>query len=368
MKANAGGEFRADILAYFESLRIKDGPYGRYRYAASGTRPVAYASAYSAMARHMLGNLDAVSARQKKEWADHILSFQDEDGFFREQALAHPGSWYVPPHMDWCGWWHMSCHAIIGLAALGAVARREFAALKPYCNEKLLRQWLAKRDMNQMSFVGNEVLNVGQLLQYARDFQHSRDAGRAMEILFDWMDRTQDAATGQWGKSFAAPEDRNSAYQGAYHFYLLYAYDRRPVQHPERIVDFMLSMQTAQGGFGIRADTSGCEDIDAIDPLARMYFQTPHRRADIEASLRRAFDWVLKNRTPDGGFAFIRNKDMFYGSNLMYSKENEGSAFATWWRTLSLAVVSQVVKEHPLAKIPWEFIRCPGYQVWPEWR
>ncbi|MDD5483698.1 MAG: hypothetical protein PHP98_08625, partial [Kiritimatiellae bacterium] len=355
--------FRGQMLAFFESLRVPDGAYGRYRYAAGQTYPVLYASLYAAMARHMLHDIATVSATQKKEWIAHIQSFQAEDGLFKDEKIAHPGSWYVPPHMEWCGWWHLSCHAIIGLTALGAVAGREFAVLKPYYDEKFLRKWLAARDADKMDFAGNEVLNLGQLLQYARDFQNAKPAGRAMEIVLDWLDENQDAAAGLWGRAFVTPEDRNKAYQGAYHFFLLYDYDRRPIRHAEQIIDFMLSMQTAQGGFGIHENTGGCEDIDAIDPLARLYFRTPHRHADIEQSLRRAFDWVLLNRTPDNGFAFFRDRDMFYGSRLMYSGRDEGSAFATWWRMLSLAVMSRVVRDHPLAQIPWQFIRCPGYQL-----
>ncbi|MBU4200370.1 MAG: hypothetical protein KKG09_10085 [Verrucomicrobia bacterium] len=358
-------EFRSNILAFFESLRLPDGGYGRYRYAACQTQPVLYASLYAAMARHLLCDLDRQSPAQKAEWIAYIQSFQDDDGFFKDPPIAHPGSWYVPPHMEWCGWWHLSCHAIIGLTALDAVAAREFAVLKPYYDEKFLRQWLAARDMNKIDFVGNEVLNLGQLLQYARDFQHVRPAGRAMEIVLDWLDAAQDAATGLWGRAFVTPEDRNKAYQGAYHFFLLYDYDCRPIRYPERIIDFMLTMQTPQGGFGIHANTSGCEDIDAIDPMTRLYFKTLYRQADIEASLRRAFDWVLQNQTPDGAFAFICNQDMFYGSRLMYSGKNEGSAFAAWWRMLSLAIMSQVMTDHPLSQIPWQFVRCPGYQLAP---
>jgi len=55
---------------------------------------------------------------------------------------------------------------------------------------------------------------------------------------------------------------------------------------------------------------------------------------------------------------------MFYGSRLMYSGRDEGSSFATWWRMLSLAILSQVVQDHALAQIPWQFVRCPGYQIW----
>ena len=213
-----------------------------------------------------------------------------------------------------------------------------------------------------MDYVGNEVLNLGQVLQYARDFQNCSRAQRPMEMIFDWLDRVQNPDTGQWG-AFGTPEERNKSYQGAYHFYLLYEYDKRPVKHVERIIDTMLEMQTPQGGFGIHPNTSGCEDIDAIDPLVRYSQHAPgHRRADVTAALRRAFDWVLQNRTPDGGFAFIRDRDFFYGSKLMYSAKDQGSMFATWWRMLALAILSRAVTNHPLARVKWQYLRCPGYQ------
>jgi len=354
--------FRKEILDYFESLQCRDKGCGRYRYAAGQTRPVLYASIYAALSRHLLNDLQNPDSSLNQEWLAHIQSFQDNDGFFKDQPIAHPGSWYVPPHMEWCGWWHLSCHAIIALTALGAVASREFTVLKPFYEEKFMGKWLAARDFDKIDFVGNEVLNLGQLLQYARDFQNITPAGRAMEIVLDWLDKTQDASTGMWGKSFVTPAERNRAYQGAYHFLLLYEYDRRPIRHAERIIDFMLSMQTPQGGFGIHENTSGCEDIDAIDPLARLYFHADYRRREIEKSLLKTYGWVLENRTPDGGFAFIRGQEMFYGSRLMYSGKDEGSSFAAWWRMLSLAILSQVVRNHPLAQIQWKFVRCPGYQ------
>ncbi len=356
-------DFSARILAFFESLRLQAGEYGRYRYAACQAQPILYASLYAAMVRHLLGDFESLVPSRRSEWVAYIQSFQGQDGLFKDPLLAHPGSWYVPPHMEWCGWQHLSCHAIIGLAALGAVAEREFAFLEPYYNESFLGRWLVMRDLDKIDFVGNEVLNLGQLLQYARDFQGIRPAGRAMEIVLAWLDAAQDASTGMWGRSLASPAERNKAYQGAYHFFLLYAYDRHPIRHADRIVDFMLSMQTPQGGFGIHADTSGCEDIDAIDPLARLHGQTDYRRQDIEQALRCACEWVLQNRTPDDGFAFIRNREMFYGSRLMTSGINEGSAFAAWWRTLSLAILCQVVQNHELAGIPWQFVHCPGYQL-----
>ncbi len=356
--------FKRETLDFYEALRCREGGYGRYRYAACQDRPVLYASIYSALARHLLGEVQGFDPNLKNEWIKYIQSFQDDDGFFKDALIAHPGSWYVPPHMEWCGWWHLTCHAIIGLTALGKVVEREFSALRPYYDEKFLRQWLAARDFNKVDFVGNEVLNLGQLLQYARDFHHVRPAGRAMEIVFDWLDKTQDAKTGLWGLKFDTPGEMNKAYQGAYHFYLLYEYDRRPVSFVERVIDSMLSMQTGQGGFGIHENTSGCEDIDAIDPLCRFYSKTEYRRDDILRALDRALAWVLSNRVADNGFVFIRNSEMFYGSKYMFSGPREGSSFATWWRMLSLAIICQVVENHPLSSCPWMFVKCPGYQFW----
>ncbi|MCX6993205.1 MAG: hypothetical protein NT011_08705 [Kiritimatiellaeota bacterium] len=361
--------FRNEILRFFESLRVADsaGGYGRYRYAACQTRPILYASIYSALARHLLNELQSFDVNRKKEWITYIQSFQDDDGFFKDAIIAHPDSWYVPPHMEWCGWWHLSCHAIMAMTALEGVVGKEFKIIQPFYDETYLHDWLNRRDQEKFDFVGNEILNLGQLLQYARDFHHIRPAGRAMEIVFEWLDKTQDANTGLWGLKFDTPEDMNKAYQGAYHFYLLYEYDRRPVAYIERIIDSMLSMQTALGGFGIfpdRTNTSGCEDIDAIDPLCRYYFKTKYRREDICQALNRAFAWVLRNRVADKGFVFIKDAEMFYGSKYMFSGPQEGSSFATWWRMLCLAIIAQVQKEHPLANYPWQFLECPGYQCW----
>jgi hypothetical protein len=38
--------------------------------------------------------------------------------------------------------------------------------------------------------------------------------------------------------------------------------------------------------------------------------------------------------------------------------------FPTWFRLLSLALIAQVLAEHPLGRMPWWFVRCPGMQFW----
>ncbi|MCS7180125.1 MAG: hypothetical protein N2589_04195 [bacterium] len=45
----------------------------------------------------------------------------------------------------------------------------------------------------------------------------------------------------------------------------------------------------------------------------------------------------------------------------MYSKINESSMFATWFRTLSISLIGKVIKK---LDIGWKFVNCPGFQFW----
>ena len=211
-------------LAYIENMRIIKSSYGQYRYGASTKKPVLYASCYAAMARHLYRDLDNISSQERKEWISYIQSFQDDDGLFKDPAIEGEG-WYTEPHMEWCGWRHLSCHVIIALTALGAVCKKQFKVSEPFFDNKYMLQWLEERDFeNRPGFVGNEILNIATLLQYARDFHADKMAGKAMELIFEWLDKEQDPHTGMWGRHFETKEDMNYAYQGAYHYYLLYFY------------------------------------------------------------------------------------------------------------------------------------------------
>jgi len=358
------GKIREKTLKYIDSMRIKKNPYGRYCYSASTKRPVLYASCYAAIARHLSRDLDNVSSEERKEWVSYIQSFQDDDGLFKDPAIEGEG-YYTEPHMEWCGWRHLSCHVIIALTALGTVCKKEFKMLEPFFDSRYMIQWLKKRDLeNKPGFVGNEILNIATLLQYARDFQDEKRAGNVMELIFDWLDKEQDPHTGMWGRYFGTKEDINQVYQGAYHYYLLYFYDKREFKYINKIIDVLLSLQTQQGGFGIHENTNGCEDIDAIDVLARLYTKTDYRHKDIAKTLLKAEEWVLSNQNKDGGFVFIRDKEFKYGHDLMYSGMNESAMFPTWWRLLSLAYIGKALSGSEIGKFNWQFLRCSGYQFW----
>lgn len=155
---------------------------------------------------------------------------------------------------------------VTALTCLGAVAKKPLRFLDPFLSNTAppserqsgslshgssgLVKWLESRNWErQPDFVGNEVLNVGTLLQYARDFQKDDRCRPAMRELLDWMTTHHlSDQTGLWGRlDVKNPRELSRAVQGGYHFWLLYFYDRLPIPHLERVIDSCLATQNAYG-------------------------------------------------------------------------------------------------------------------------
>ena len=363
-------EIRSRTLAYVEAQRLKDAAYGRYRYSHDSRRETLYSSCYAAMTRGLYNDLDSVTSQQRNEWIDYLQSHQDDDGLFRDPAIFGEG-WYKGDPLT-CGRSHLTCHVIVALRCLGAVARRPIQWLDPFCQAGAIERWLTERNWGaRVDSTGNEVMNVGALLQYVRDFQQHPKAGRTLQALLAWMEKHHlNPETGLWGMlDVSDPVQRSRAVQGAYHFWPLCTYDGRPIPFPERAADSVLATQNPQGGFGWGVhnrdkpfNSSACEDIDSIEPLFRFLQMSDYRRADIRAALERTLPWVLSNQNTDGGFVFTRDSAFEYGHPVMRSGPDESAMFPTWFRTLTLAYLGRALPESLLGAYPWHFRRCPGYQ------
>lgn len=366
-------DLRQTALAFIAGNQA--GSAGRYRYAAGCALPTLYASCYAAMARHLLGDLGALGATERAAWIAYLNAHQDDDGLYRDPLIFGQG-WYADDPL-WCGRPHLSCHAIVALACLGGVAAKPMRWLDPWLDPEALRSWLAARDWGvRVGWTGNEIMNVGTLLQYARDTHNDARAGKAVQVLLEWLATHHlNAATGVWGDvDVSLPLWRSHAVQAAYHGWPLFFYDGVRIPHLERAIDTVLATQNPLGGFGCGVHnaaepfmSSACEDIDSIDPLCRMQQLTEYRRADIDAALARAAAWVLTNQVPAGGFVFFRNRPFEYGHAELRGEADQGAMFPTWFRLLSLALIGRALPEHPLGRLPWQFVRCPGMQFWGEY-
>ncbi len=360
---------RASVLDFIASCALPERGPGRYRYSLACTEPTLYSSTYAAMARSLLGALDDADA---EGWAAYLSAHQDDDGLFRDPVIFGQG-WYADDPL-WCGRPHLTCHVITALTCLGVVAARPLVWLDPWRDCDALAVWLEGRDWGaRVGWTGNEIMNVGTLLQYARDFHHDARAGAAVECLLDWLaEHHLNPATGVWGDvDMTDPLGRSHAVQAAYHWWPLLAYDGRPFPHVDRALDTVLATQNPRGGFGWGVHnpaepfaSSACEDIDSLDPLARMARQTTYRQADVQAALRTGAQWVLANQTPDGGFVFIRDRAFEYGHPQLRGETDRGAMFPTWFRLLSLALADTAAPGSVSGDIPRQFTSCPGMQFW----
>ena len=365
--------FRKNILAFIGHHRISGDGAGRYRYSVMTDTPTLYSSTYAAMTRSLLDDLKEIGDGDRTEWVGYLNGHQDDDGLFRDPVIFNQGCWYKDDPL-WCGRPHLTCHVIIALTCLGAAAAKPFRWLDQWREPDALIRWLEERDWGaRVSWTGNEIMNVGTLLQYSRDFHNDTRAGKAVAVLLEWMASHHiNPETGVWGAvDVRDPVWRSHAVMAAYHLWPLFFYDKVPVPYVERAVDTVLATQNQFGGFGCGvhngaepSKSSACEDIDSIDPLCRMSRLTDYRRADIRAALTKAADWVLTNQMPDGGFVFIKDRPFEYGHCELRSEANQGAMFPTWFRTLSLALLGSALPEHALGKIQWKFARCPGMQFW----
>lgn len=350
-----GAQLRDMVLQYVEANRIKSGPYGRFRYSLNGS-VVLYSSLYAALTKHLYSDLDTLSGTERKEWVNTIQGYQREDGLFRDPAVANE----IAETADWWGWRHMTLHAVMALTALDAIAEKEFRFLSQFRDHNFIRNWIRTRDWkNDAANVSNEVQNFAALLQYARDFHDVTWAYDSMGVLYEELDRIQDEVTGLWGPQFNTPALLSNGVQTAYHLLLLYFYDKRPIRFTDKIVDSCLRTQNELGGFSPFLNSSACEDIDSIDPLMRLSHIEMNR---VRKTMQLALPWVYANMNADGGFVFRRLEPFLYGHENMFSGINVSSMFPTWFRSLSLAYISMVLKESSLSSIGWRLLKCPGYQ------
>ena len=162
-----------------------------------------------------------------------------------------------------------------------------------------------------------------------------------------------------WGSwNIQNPEHRSRMVQFAYHLFPLFLYDKQELEYPDKIINLVLKTQNTSGGFGVKVNSSACEDIDSIDILCRLASVVPERKPEVDEALRKALVWVLCNQVDDGGFVFRLYEPLTYGHSEMSSRRNQGALFPTWFRVLSLAYLARYFGRQDLFNIN----SCPGYE------
>jgi hypothetical protein len=197
-------------------------------------------------------------------------------------------------------------------------------------------------------------LFVGQFLIYLRDYENCREAQKALNVYFDFLDREIDPETGLWGSNGFC--SKSAALYGGYHQLLTYYYEERKVQYPEKLVDVALSLQHKDGGYNLSGGGGACEDVDAIDILVNVYKSYDYKRPQIRRSLKRALKSILSKQMPDGGFVYKKKTPFIHmGIERTASGVNTSNMFPTWFYTHAIALIAEILKNKTVLDFDWKF-------------
>jgi hypothetical protein len=334
------------VIDFIKSMGT--GRPGEYRSCPGGDVTL-YASCFAVMTLHYLGQLKEIKTEEREMWAKYIQGWQDpETGYFVgpeivKEELTSPIHDYEHVSM------HLAGHVLPALALLGKSPLHPLRFAWPFLEKAKLLEWLARRNWKRAWLEGNNLLFIGQFLIHLRDVDRKREAGEALNLLFDWLDKRVDPSTGLWGTNGFCPPFE--AMCGGYHQLLLYYYENRPVLNKSRLVDTVLALQHADGGFSPNGGGGACEDTDAADILVNMYKQSEYRRADIRAALERLLESIKGKQRPDGGFVYRVNEPFTHlGVLKTKSPANTSNMFATWFRIHTIALINEI-----LGKLDWNF-------------
>ncbi len=330
-----------------------------YRMSSTG-EPTLTSALMALFVRSLYGDLATMPSGERGKWIGFLTNMQEEEtGLFwgydvertaRDEKydasyIAHMNTSMVVPALD----------------LVGGKPNYPLSFLEDWLDPESIRCYLLSRDWSNPWYETDLIIYDSCSLAY--DMEESEDPTRhrrAFEVMFDTLDAFQDPATGLWGTNHSA--DPYEAMAGTWHLFIIYNYLRRPVHYPEKIIDSTLALQGEDGHmFPAERRFGSCSDMDATDLLVNLYRGVDHRRDDIREALARLLEANLRLQNPDGGFRPSRSDPLTTVWVLSHEIKNpspgESDVQATWFRSLVIALISQVFPDHPLASINWTFNR-----------
>ena len=363
-------EVRERAISYVAGLRLRDGPYGRFRYCSRSAEPILYASVFAALFVSLVRMKDELSTTERDEWLGYIASHQCADDLFRNPLVDND----IAETADWWGWRHLTLLSLMALHALDGPPAKPLRFLECVDTPAKARGWLSEQNWTSRSdFTSNAVQNYVATMQYARDALAETSLQDAIDAMLDGVAERCDTRTGLWGSGFGSSRaDLSRGVQTGCHLWLLFWYEGRDIPHFREAFASIRRLQGRLGGFppAALALSSACQDIDALDPIVRIALRHPELPPPARHAVRRGLRWVLANFGSDGGAVFQKNHEFVYGHERMRTGVNESSIFATWFRMLSVAVCLELLEE-PTVPLQFRFLRCPGHQFSPScglWR
>jgi hypothetical protein len=198
---------------------------------------------------------------------------------------------------------HATAYAVGALKLLGAKPKYPMAFLKKYDSPEKVEKMLEGIPWGMIwtgSHIGAGIASAG--------VNTGEVDSKWMDAYFNWLDREADPKTGYWirgdAKNKTATMDEMG---GAFHFYFLYAYFKRPLPYPEKIIDTTIALQHGNGLWD--ADVPYCIDLDGVYDIIQAYKLTNgYRKKDVEATVVKTLDSIV-TRLNDPDFLMKSYRD-----------------------------------------------------------
>lgn len=328
----------------------------------------------------VLGELRSRALSFSPELPEWIASAQDpETGLFIEAQAG--GSKFPLLGHNWQYFtWQTTFFCLSALDALQSDPVHRLRFLDKYLAPNYAHRWLDGLDWSDPWLESNRVMFLVSFLIQQGHLE------TAHQIL-DWLDNTQDSGTGFWGIRSGA--SLRNAMAGAFHFVFLYMYLGRKIASIEPMIDHTLQLQESDGLYHPRGGGEACLDLDAVDILVKLSLLSDYRQPDIKVSLGRTYMAILANQRSNGAFCeavrpalpkslkrkvgeavyldrLLRKPYLAESDRIRYSGwekleyfADQGDLWATWFRLLTLALISTRYPGEFESDIAWTFRTGP---------
>lgn len=378
-----------DPVQWLDTMIHNDGQFGPHRISSSSPHNTLLSSCFAVLARETIGALNLFSSSQLQEWSQYIAKHQSsESGLFLDPLLDRNDLSKRGHNWQYITW-QFTFFSLAALDALEAQANYPLSFVEIFLDSNKIEHWLANRDWSDPWLESNNIMFLISFLIQEWERTGNLTYSKAAHTILDWLDEYQNPKTGYWDLNRGA--SLLNAMAGAFHLYFFYFYLGRPVNYPERIIDSTLALQEPDGLFDQRGGGRACLDMDAIDILVKFSLLTEHRVTEIKEALRHAFEAILMNQNPDGGFCEAKRPPLWQKSlkrrvaesvgldrllnrswrgrpieHKHYSSwdkmrywVDESDLWSTWSRVYTLALISSRYPDEFIDDINWQFRSSP---------
>lgn len=335
---------------------LRSGDAWEFRFSSTNESTL-IGTTLAAMLAGLTGWLTQLTDSQKRGWANAINAYQQPNGFFSDEDISDKN--LAPGYTKERALFHRTRHALFALETLGCRPKYRFEFLGEMLKPRVgaltsVKKWMGDLDLSNYWDEANKIMDLCLFLDHEARVYKNKKAVEGIETILDICDNNTNPQTGYHDRG---ESELRNAMAGAMHLYPIYFLWGRKPKYPEQVIKTTLSLQQKDGLFGYETGSGGedCLDYDAVNILVNFSFITGSvtpgfMKKEVRECLERLLGAFEGCVNPDGGFCCHRRAERYrFGTYTTEVLRGGSSLWSTYSRLLTIAMATQVVKDHPAA-------------------